>query len=92
MPGVHPGERVHGGPDATPGGRDSCPHVDGPEDTGLREGTQTQKDTCRTPIPGGPQRRPVHRDRRWWELGRWGGPCGEMEGSGDSGGGGCAAG
>ena len=34
-----------------------------PEDTGLREGTQTQKDASRrTPLPGGPQRRPVHRE------------------------------
>ena len=67
-----------------------------PEDTGLREGTQTQKDTsCRTPLPGGPQRRSVHRDReevvgaRGGEGGGGqcflgtGSPCGEMEGSGD---------
>ena len=35
-----------------------------PEDTGLSESSQTQKDTSRrTPLPGGPQRSPVHTDR-----------------------------
>ena len=49
--------RKEGAPTSAPAWMD-------PEGTGLREGTQTQKDTsCRTPLPGGPQRRPVHRDR-----------------------------
>lgn len=35
-----------------------------PEDTGLRESSQTQKDpSCRSPLPGGPQRSPVYTDR-----------------------------
>ena len=65
-----------------------------PEDTGLREGTQTQKDaSCRTPLPGGPQRRPVHRDRGGGGSQGWGGgPCGEMEVLETEGGGGCRAG
>lgn len=41
-----------------------------PEDTGLRESSQTQKDpSCRSPLPGGPQRSPVRTDRRGWERG-----------------------
>ena len=64
-----------------------------PEDTGLREGPQTQKDTShRTPLPGGPQRKPIHRDREEVVGARGGAggsvlgtgsPCGEMEGSGE---------
>ena len=34
------------------------------KDIRLRERSQTEKDpSCRTPLPGGPQRRPIHRDR-----------------------------
>ena len=48
--------------------------------------------SCTTPLPGGPQRRPVYRDREEVVGARGGAggsvlgtgsPCGEMEGSGD---------
>lgn len=45
-----------------------------PEATGLSERSQIQKDTSpRTPFLGGPQRNPVHTEKRWWEPGLgWG--------------------